>query len=68
MTENIKNIIEKFELGYVFTVSDFPMTAENPKSVNKILNHFVATGYLRKLVLICRNIVPNPGQNWSESA
>lgn len=49
MTEDIKNIVDKFELGYVFTVSDFPMTAENPKSVSKILNHFVATGYLRKL-------------------
>jgi len=49
MTDNIKNIIDKFELGYVFTVSDFPMTVENPKTVSKILNHFVATGYLRKL-------------------
>lgn len=49
MTEDIKNIIDKFELGYVFTVSDFPMTAENPKNVSKILNYFVATGYLRKL-------------------
>lgn len=49
MTENIKNIIDKFELGYIFTVSDFPMTVENPKSVSKILNYFVATGYLRKL-------------------
>ncbi|MDR1759686.1 MAG: DUF6088 family protein [Fibrobacter sp.] len=49
MTDEIKNIIDKFELGYVFTVTDFPMTAENPKTVRKILNHFVATGYLRKL-------------------
>lgn len=49
MTETIKNIINKFELGYVFTVSDFPMTAENPKSVSKVLNNFVMTGYLRKL-------------------
>ena len=49
MTNVIKNIIDKFELGYVFTVSDFPMTAENPKNVSKILNHFVETGYLRKL-------------------
>ena len=49
MTDNIKNIIDKFELGYVFTVTDFPMTVENPKTVSKILNHFVATGYLRKL-------------------
>jgi len=49
MTDIIKNIIDKFELGYVFTVSDFPMTVENPKTVSKILNHFVVTGYLRKL-------------------
>jgi len=49
MTDIIKNIIDKFELGYVFTVCDFPMTVENPKTVSKILNHFVTTGYLRKL-------------------
>ena len=49
MTDEIKNIIDKFELGSVFTVTDFPMTAENPKLVSKKLNHFVATGYLRKL-------------------
>lgn len=49
MTDGIKNIIDKFELGYVFTVTDFPMTAEKPKLVSKTLNHLVATGYLRKL-------------------
>ena len=49
MKDAIKNIIDKFELGYVFTVTDFPMTVENPKTVSKILNHFVAIGYLRKL-------------------
>jgi hypothetical protein len=49
MIDTIKNIIDKYELGYVFTVTDFPMTEENPKAVSKILNHFVATGYLRKL-------------------
>ena len=49
MTENIKNIIDLFELGYVFTINDFPMAVENPKAVSKTLNHFVETGYLRKL-------------------
>ncbi|MCZ2222682.1 MAG: DUF6088 family protein [Chitinophagales bacterium] len=49
MTDTIKNSIEKFELGYVFTVSDFPITTENAKTISKILNNFVATGYLRKL-------------------
>jgi len=49
MTDNIKNIIDKFELGYVFTINDFSISVEKPKEVSKILNHFVATGYLRKL-------------------
>jgi hypothetical protein len=44
MTDTVKNIIDKFELGYVFTVAEFPMTEENPKTVSKILNHFVTTG------------------------
>ena len=49
MTDTVKNIIDKFELGFVFTVSDFPITAKNAKTISKILNDFVATGYLRKL-------------------
>ncbi|GHT57317.1 hypothetical protein FACS18945_1310 [Bacteroidia bacterium] len=49
MTDVIKNIIDKFAVGYIFTIDDFPMTVENPKTVSKILNHFVSTGYLRKL-------------------
>lgn len=49
MIDTIKKIIDKFELGYVFTVSDFPITAENAKTIDKILNDFVAIGYLRKL-------------------
>jgi len=49
MTDIVKNIIDKFETGYIFTVEDFPMSVESPKNVSKILNHFVAIGYLRKL-------------------
>ena len=49
MTDIIKYNIDKFELGYVFTISDFSVTVENPKAVSKMLNHFVETGYLRKL-------------------
>ena len=49
MTDVIKRIIGKFELGYVFTVTDFPMAVGNPKAISKILNHFVVTDYLRKL-------------------
>jgi hypothetical protein len=33
----------------VFTTSDFPAAAENPKQVNKILNALVVAGVLRKL-------------------
>jgi len=49
MIDTIKNTIDKFELGYVFTIDDFSISVEKPKEVSKILNHFVATGYLRKL-------------------
>jgi hypothetical protein len=49
MTDTIKNIIDKFELGYVFTVTDFTISVEYPKNISKTLNHFVTTGYLRKL-------------------
>jgi hypothetical protein len=49
MTDTIKNTINKMSAGMVFTADDFPVTAENPKGVSKILNDFVAQGYLRKL-------------------
>jgi len=49
MTETIKNTIDKFETGYIFTIDDFSLSVKNPKNVSRILNHFVATGYLRKL-------------------
>ena len=49
MTDTIKNNIDKFELGFVFTINDFQMAVENPKAVSKTLNHFVETDYLRKL-------------------
>jgi hypothetical protein len=49
MTNKIQNIIDTFPLGYVFTSNDFPMTVDNPKGVNKVLNDFVSLGYLRKL-------------------
>ena len=49
MIDNIKYNIDKFEKGYIFTVNDFSETVEEAKSVSKILNNFVATGYLRKL-------------------
>jgi hypothetical protein len=49
MLDTIKNTIDKFPLGFIFTSNDFPMTAGDPKRVNKILNDFVTKGYLRKL-------------------
>jgi hypothetical protein len=48
MNDTIKNTIDKFPLGFVFTTSDFPAAAENPKHVNKILNALVAEGILCK--------------------
>ncbi len=49
MTDSIKNIIAKFSMGYVFTTTDFSVTTEAPKQVNKILNNLVQEGALRKL-------------------
>lgn len=49
MNDIIKNTIDRFPFGFVFTTSDFPAAAENPKQVNKILNALVAAGVLRKL-------------------
>ncbi|MDR1678640.1 MAG: DUF6088 family protein [Prevotellaceae bacterium] len=49
MLDTIKNTISKFPPNEVFTVSDFPETAKNPKGVSKILNDLVAEGILRKL-------------------
>ena len=49
MIDNIEYIIDRFEDGYIFTADDFSTTVREAKNVSKILNHFVATGYLRKL-------------------
>ncbi len=49
MIGTIKNTIDRFPWGFVFTTSDFPAAAENPKQVNKILNAFVTEGVLRRL-------------------
>jgi hypothetical protein len=49
MIDDIKNTIDRFESGNVFTSSEFEITAKNPTAVNRILSKFVAEGYLRKL-------------------
>jgi len=45
MTDIIKCIIDKFELGYVFTVTDFPMTVEfvQQKITSFIAEFLIAT-------------------------
>ena len=35
MTDTIKNTIDKFEAGYVFTADDFSTTVGEVKTVNK---------------------------------
>jgi len=35
MTDNIKNIIDKFEAGYIFTADDFSVTVREAKNVSK---------------------------------
>lgn len=49
MTDLIKNTIDKFSVGFVFTIADFPVSKEKPKAVSKILNNLVAEGFLRRL-------------------
>jgi predicted transcriptional regulator of viral defense system len=49
MIDTIKNTINKFPLGYIFTTNDFPISEKNPKGVNKVLNDLTAEGYLSKL-------------------
>jgi len=49
MVDILKNIIDKFELGYVFTGNSFDIVVKNPVEVSRILNRFVKDGYLCKL-------------------
>ena len=36
MSDTIKNIIDKFEVGYIFTTDDFSTTVNEAKNVRKI--------------------------------
>lgn len=45
----LKNTIDKFPLGFVFTASNFSITVSNPKGVSKALNDLVTAGVLCKL-------------------
>ena len=49
MTDTIRNTINKFPIGMIFTADNFPMTVNSPKQVSKILNDFVSQGFLRKM-------------------
>ena len=49
MPDSLRNIIDKFELGYVFTADSFSTEVGVPVEVARILNNFVREGYLRKL-------------------
>ena len=49
MTETIRNTINRFAAGYVFTTSDFPIDVSKQATVNKVLNNMVAAGQIRRL-------------------
>jgi hypothetical protein len=49
MIDIIRNTINKFELGYVFTADDFSMEVNNPCEASRLLNNLVREGKLRKL-------------------
>ncbi|MDR1814533.1 MAG: hypothetical protein LBR18_06770 [Tannerella sp.] len=38
MIDIIKNTIDKYPLGYIFTTNGFSLSVKNPKGVNKVLN------------------------------
>jgi len=49
VTETIRNTINRFEAGYVFTSSDFNIDVSKQATVNKVLNNMVAAGQIRRL-------------------
>ena len=49
MTDIIRNTINRFPLGFVFTALDFSIEVGKQASVNKILNNMVAAGQICRL-------------------
>ena len=49
MTDIIKDTIDRFPIGFVFTSSDFPIEVNRQKAVNKAINALVAQGKIRRL-------------------
>jgi len=49
MTNIIKNTIENFDYGFVFTPADFPIDQRKQATANRILNNMVASGQIRRI-------------------
>ncbi len=49
MTYTVKNTINRFPFGFVFTSLDFPIEVGKQATVNKILNNMVVLGQIRRL-------------------
>lgn len=49
MIDIIKDTIDRFPIGFVFTSSDFPIEVNKLKAVNKAINVLVAQGRIRRL-------------------
>jgi hypothetical protein len=49
MTDTIRNTINNFPCGFVFTPRDFPIDKKKIASVNRILNNMVAAGQIRRI-------------------
>jgi hypothetical protein len=49
MTDTIRNTINRFAAGYVFTSSDFPIDVSKQATVNKVLNNMVGAGQICRL-------------------
>ncbi|MDR0332385.1 MAG: DUF6088 family protein [Dysgonamonadaceae bacterium] len=49
MTDIVRNTINKFATGLVFTADDFPLPKDKQNTVAKILNNMVAAGQIRRL-------------------
>ena len=47
--ENIKHIIDRFPMGYVFTCDDFSEKVEGKEALVKTLNRLAASGRIVKL-------------------
>ncbi len=49
MIDTIKNTLASFDFGVVFTPGDFPVDPRKQATVNRMLNHMVAAGQIRRI-------------------